>query len=119
MRILQVLLFPLHGSGSGTYAERLTEFEWRQGLAVKVLCCDHTVPRRHFETAALLFNNGRNTGYDLDFNFPAFTTHPLSLATTFGSLSAEQRAAYITAFQKKIEREVRVFQPDIVHAHHG
>ncbi len=119
MRILQVLLFPLQGSGSGSYAERLAEFEQRRGHTVRVLCCDHTVPHKSFETAALVFYNGRNAAYDLDFNFPAFTTHPLSPATTFGSLSAAQREAYLAAFQQKIAQEVEQFRPDIVHAHHG
>src|SRR5512143_3382098 len=55
MRILQILLFPLHGSGSGTYADRLAEFEQARGHTVKVLCCDHAVPQRGYETAALVF----------------------------------------------------------------
>lgn len=121
LRILQILLFPLQGSGSGTYAERLAEFEQRRGHTVRVLCCDHTAPRQSFETAVLLFRPDREPSLqvDLDFNFPAFTTHPLSPTTTFGSLSPAQREAYIAAFQRKIAQEVEQFQPDIVHAHHG
>ncbi len=57
MRILQILLFPLHGSGSGTYVDRLAEFEQTRGHTVKVLCCDHAVPRRGYETAALVFSD--------------------------------------------------------------
>jgi hypothetical protein len=55
MRIFQVLLFPLHGSGSGSYTDRLAEFEQARGHTVKVLCCDHVVPQRNYETAALVF----------------------------------------------------------------
>jgi teichuronic acid biosynthesis glycosyltransferase TuaC len=158
MRILQVLLFPLHGSGSGSYADRLAEFEQARGHTVRVLCCDHAVPQRQYETAALVFAPSlrgvpldRNaeevesasaqppcgtkqssapdeiashttlamTQPDLDFNFPAFTTHPLSTSTTFGSLNDDQRERYVAAFQRKIREEVAAFKPDIVHAHHG
>ncbi len=139
MRILQILLFPLHGSGSGSYADRLAEFEQARRHAVKVLCCDHRVPQRPYATAALVFADipgieasaGTNRAAkpaeastpmlssDLDFNFPAFTTHPLSTATTFGSLSADQRERYVATFQHKIQAEVTAFKPDIVHAHHG
>jgi glycosyltransferase involved in cell wall biosynthesis len=88
-----------------------------------MLCCDHVVPQCGYETAALMFKpTVQNTVprvYDLDFNFPAFTTHPLSTSTTFGSLSDDQRAQYVAAFQRKIREEVASFRPDIVHAHHG
>jgi D-inositol-3-phosphate glycosyltransferase len=138
MRILQILLFPLHGSGSGAYTDRLAEFEQARGHTVRVLCCDHAVPQRSYETAALVFADSAGSGAvagspdnsppaqaslptacDLDFNFPAFTTHPLSTSTTFGSLSDDQRARYLAAFQRKIQEEVTSFKPDIVHAHHG
>jgi glycosyltransferase involved in cell wall biosynthesis len=123
MRILQILLFPLQGSGSGTYADRLAEFEQARGHIVKMLCCDHVVPQRRYETAALVFKPTAQSAvpgaHDLDFNFPAFTTHPLSTSTTFGSLSDDQRERYVAAFQRKICEEVASFQPDIVHAHHG
>jgi teichuronic acid biosynthesis glycosyltransferase TuaC len=137
MRILQVLLFPLHGSGSGSYADRLAEFEQARGHTVKVMCCDHTVPQRSYETAALIFEDdiGRAIGNrilwtkpkrppaptppDLDFNFPAFTTHPLSTTTTFGTLSGDQRRRYVEVFRRKIHEEVALFQPDVVHVHHG
>ena len=128
MRILQILLFPLQGSGSGSYADRLAEFEQTRGHTVEVLCCDHAVPRRRYETAALVFahdmarsaeDGGLNAKYDLNFNFPAFTTHPLSTSSTFGSLRDDQREEYAAAFQRKIREEVASFKPDIVHAHHG
>jgi glycosyltransferase involved in cell wall biosynthesis len=139
MRIYQMLLFPLHGSGSGAYVDRLAEFEQARGHTVKVLCCDHAVPQRSYETAALLFNKhvthstvpgatgsiiateggGLSSTVDLDFNFPAFTTHPASTSTTFGSLSDDRREQYVAAFRRHIREEVAIFKPDLVHAHHG
>ncbi|HSD84548.1 MAG TPA: glycosyltransferase family 4 protein, partial [Anaerolineae bacterium] len=48
-----------------------------------------------------------------------FTTHPVSTTITFGSLSDDRRERYVAAFRRKIQEEVALFKPDIVHAHHG
>ncbi len=124
MRVLQILLFPLAGSGSGSYVDRLAEVERQRGLTVRVLCCDYTVPQRAYETAALLFKKSLGFPesprvYDLDFNFPTFTTHPFSTTTPFGALTDEQRDQYTAAFRRKIGEQVAQFRPDLVHAHHG
>jgi hypothetical protein len=83
-----MLIFPLQGSGSGVYVDRLAAFLARRGHTVSVLCCDHQPAHREYPVEAILFANGHNSGFDLDFNFPAFTSHPLSTATTFGTLTA-------------------------------
>jgi len=119
VRILQIVIFPLRGSGSGVYADQLSAGLIDAGHTVKVLCSDHSRPKKNYPTEAVLFSNGTNAAFDLDFNFPAFTTHPQSTRCTFGSLTDAQRRAYHQAFQDKIERELARFQPDIVHAHHG
>jgi glycosyltransferase involved in cell wall biosynthesis len=119
MRIQQMLISPLHGSGSGVYVDRLAVFLVRRGHDVGVLCCDHEPPRKPYPVEAILFHNGRNHVYDLDFNFPAFTSHPLSTTTTFGSLTAAQQRAYLHVFHERVARAVAQFRPDIVHAHHG
>jgi glycosyltransferase involved in cell wall biosynthesis len=115
-----MVIFPLRGSGSGVYTDNLSRQLTRRGHAVKALCVDHSPPRdRPYPVEALLFNNGQNSGYDLDFNFPAFTSHPLSPARTFGNLTGAEKQAYRQAFRDRIAREVAAFQPDLVHAHHG
>jgi D-inositol-3-phosphate glycosyltransferase len=114
-----MLIFPLRGSGSGVYADKLTEFLFMRGNQVKVLCCDHYPPNKAYPVEAILFSNGKNKVFDLDFNFPAFTTHPLSRETTFGTLTDDQKQAYQRVFREKIAQEVALFQPDIVHVHHG
>ena len=119
MRIQQMLIFPLQGSGSGVYVDRLATFLTRRGHTVSVLCCDHQPPRREYPVEAILFADGRNSAVDLDFNFPAFTSHPLSTTTTFGTLTAAQREAYVRVFHERIRRAVAGFEPEIVHAHHG
>ena len=119
MRIQQMLIFPLQGSGSGVYVDRLAAFLMRRGHTVSVLCCDHQPPRRDYPVEAILFANGHNSEFDLAFNFPAFTSHPLSTTTTFGTLTNTQREAYVQVFHERIRRAIARFEPQIVHAHHG
>jgi glycosyltransferase involved in cell wall biosynthesis len=119
MRIYQLVIFPLQGSGSGVYADKLAEFLHRRGHQVEVLCTDHQPPHRAYPVEAVLFSNGQNQQFDLDFNFPAFTTHPASRETTFGTLTESQRQAYAQVFRQKIERGIAHLQPNIVHVHHG
>ena len=119
MRIYQLVIFPLQGSGSGVYVDKLAEFLRRRGRQVQVLCSDHYPPHRAYPVEAVLFSNGQNQQFDLDFNFPAFTTHPVSRETTFGTLTQAQRQAYTQAFREKIERGIARLQPDVVHVHHG
>lgn len=119
MKIYQLVIFPLQGSGSGVYVDKLAEFLLRRGHQVQVLCADHYPPRRVYPVKAVLFSNGENLQFDLDFNFPAFTTHPASRETTFGALTQSQRQAFAQAFRGKIEQGIAGLQPDIVHVHHG
>ena len=67
----------------------------------------------------MLFSNGENRKYDLDFDFPVFASHPLSKGKKFGELSRAQRQAYFQAFRSKIEEGLSQFCPDIIHVHHG
>jgi hypothetical protein len=53
----------------------------------------------------------------LPFNFPCFTTHPLS-TTTFADLDDDQRQAYVQAFQAAIDAAVLDWNPDLIHAQH-
>jgi glycosyltransferase involved in cell wall biosynthesis len=119
MRVHQMVIFPLQGSGSGVYVDRLATSLARRGHTVNVLCCDHQPPQREYLVEAILFANGRNRDVDLDFNFPAFTSHPLSTTTTFGTLTKAQREAYVQVFHERIQQAIARFQPEIVHAHHG
>jgi glycosyltransferase involved in cell wall biosynthesis len=119
MKVHQMLLFPLHGCGSGVYVDQLAAFLVNRDHQVKVLCCDHYPAQKQYPSETILFNSGENGVFDLDFNFPAFTSHPLSVKTTFGSLTADRRRAYVRVFSQKIHQEVASFRPDIVHIHHG
>jgi glycosyltransferase involved in cell wall biosynthesis len=86
---------------------------------VKALCTHHNTPSKSYPVEAVLFNNGSNERFDLDFDIPVFASHPLSKGDVFGDLTDAQREAYIRIFKEKIEREVSLFNPDIIHVHHG
>ena len=119
MRIYQMLHFPLEGAGTGIYVDYLTRFLIRKGHEVKVLCTYHNTPSKSYPVEAVLFDNGSNERFDLDFDIPVFASHPLSKGDVFGDLTDAQRHTYIRIFKEKIEREVSLFNPDIIHVHHG
>jgi len=119
VRILQLVTFPLRGCGSGIYCDKISQSLHAARHAIKVICADHYPPRKPYPTHAVLFNNGVNNKYDVPFNFPCFTTHPLSPTTTFGNLSEEQRQLMVQTLRVKIRNQIARFKPDLAHVHHG
>ncbi|MHC4544521.1 MAG: glycosyltransferase family 4 protein [Planctomycetota bacterium] len=119
MKIYQMMHFPLAGAGTGIYVDTLAKSLAQKGRQVRVLCSGHRPPSKPYPVEAVLFNNGENNKFDLDFDIPVFASHPLSKGEKFGELSKTQRQAYIQAFRSKIEDGLSQFRPDIVHVHHG
>ncbi len=119
MKIYQMMHFPLEGAGTGIYVDSLAKSLAKEGHQVKVLCSGHSLPTKPYPVEAVLFSNGENKKFDLDFDIPVFASHPLSKGKKFGELSKTQRQAYIQAFRSKIENGLSQFRPDIVHVHHG
>jgi len=119
MKIYQMMHFPLAGAGTGISVDNLANSLTKGGHQVRVLCSDHYVPSKAYPVEAVLFSNGENERFDLDFDFPVFASHPLSKGNKFGELTKTQRQAYFQAFHRKIESGLSVFNPDIVHVHHG
>jgi glycosyltransferase involved in cell wall biosynthesis len=119
MKIYQMMHFPLEGAGTGIYVDSLAGSLVKKGRQVRVLCSDHSIPSKPYPVEAVLFSNGENEEFDLDFDFPVFASHPLSKGKKFGQLSGTQRQVYIQAFRRKIETGLSEFVPDIVHVHHG
>ena len=111
--------FPLEGAGTGIYVDSLAKSLKKKGHQVKVLCSGHHLPDKSYPVDAVLFSNGENKKFDLDFDFPVFASHSLSKGKKFGQLSVAERQAYTKAFHDKIESGLSVFSPDIVHVHHG
>lgn len=119
MKTYQMMHFPLEGAGTGIYVDSLAKSLTQGGHQVRVLCSDHYVPSKPYPVEAVLFSNGENERFDLDFDFPVFASHPLSKGNKFGQLNKTQRQAYFQAFRAKIEAGLTEFVPDIVHVHHG
>jgi glycosyltransferase involved in cell wall biosynthesis len=119
MKTYQMMHFPLEGAGTGIYVDSLAKSLIKKGHQVNVLCSGHRLPEKSYPVDAILFNNGENKEFDLDFDFPVFASHPLSKGQKFGDLSETQRQDYFQTFRAKIETGLSEFVPDIVHVHHG
>jgi len=111
--------FPLKGAGTGIYVNTLAKSLTKKGHKVRVLCSDHDIPNKQYHVEVILFNNGENEKYDLDFDFPVFASHPLSKGKKFDELTQNQRKDYFKAFRRKIEQGISGFKPDVIHVHHG
>ena len=121
MRILIPNHFPLEGSGSGIYTQNIAREITKKGHKALAITPAHAMQHGYpFEVRSILFTLEGVEGESeprLPFNFPCFTTHPLS-TTTFGDLDADQRQAYVQAFQAAIDSAVLDWNPDLIHAQH-
>ena len=121
MRILLTNHFPLEGSGSGIYTQNVARELTKKGHDALVITPAHEEQTGFpFKVITILFSPDDAPVGDserLPFNFPCFTTHPLS-TTTFADLSAEQRQAYVVAFRNATAEAVAGWKPDVIHAQH-
>ncbi|WP_025434492.1 glycosyltransferase family 4 protein [Peptoclostridium acidaminophilum] len=118
MRVLLVNHFPLEGSGSGIYTKNLAMQLVKKGHEVCVIAPDHQeVQMKGCEVRTIIFSDGKNCCYEVDFNFPCFTTHPKSYLT-FYELSEFQINRYVDVFEKAMKEAVEEFVPDIIHCQH-
>lgn len=118
MRILLINHFPLEGSGSGIYTKNLAKELSRKGHKVKVIFPEHqNITDKDFETRAIIFRGENNIEYEVNFNFPCFTSHPRS-NNTFYKLNSEQIREYIKIMVDTTQEETDEFKPDIIHAQH-
>jgi len=118
MKILIINHFPLDGSGSGVYTKNLAKELTKIGHRVKVIFPENrTVPPEIFEIRPIMFKNNHNKNYEIDFNFPCFTSHPRS-NNTFYELDEKQMGNYIDIMTRVTMEEADQFKPDIIHAQH-
>jgi glycosyltransferase involved in cell wall biosynthesis len=121
MRVLLTNHFPLEGSGSGIYTQNVARELVEKGHSALAITPAHMEQTGFpFEVHTILFSQDFTTGDEsrrLPFNFPCFTTHPLS-TTTYDDLTAEQQCAYVKAFQTATECAVQEWKPDVIHAQH-
>ncbi len=118
MKILIVNHFPLEGSGSGIYTKNLAKELTKRGHSVKVIFPENrTVLPEIFKIRPIMFRNNHNKNYEIDFNFPCFTSHPRS-NNTFYELNEKQMKDYIGIMTRVTREETDKFKPDIIHAQH-
>lgn len=145
MKVLIPNHFPLEGSGSGIYTQNVARELVRQGHEALVITPSHEAQDGYpFQVRSILFSpdaegarsadaegtgspdseeagsvdaEGAGSDVRLPFNFPCFTTHPLS-TTKYGDLDATQREQYVASFESAITEEANKWKPAIIHAQH-
>ena len=118
MKILLINHFPLEGSGSGIYTKNLAKELVEIKHQVKVIFPENRkVLPNNYEIRPIMFKGKNNKDYELDFNFPCFTSHPRS-SNTFYELNEQQIKRYVDIFINTVREEVKIFKPDIIHAQH-
>jgi glycosyltransferase involved in cell wall biosynthesis len=121
MRVLIPNHFPLEGSGSGIYTQNVAREAVNKGHEALVITPGHDQQTGFpFEVRTILFTPDGGTSNDgdrLPFNFPCFTTHPVSNAQ-FGDLDAARQDAYVAAWKDAIDTAVADWKPDVIHAQH-
>ena len=121
MKVLIPNHFPLEGSGSGIYTQNVARELREQGHEALVITPSHDQQEGYpFQVRSILFSpdaGEAQTNDRLPFNFPCFTTHPLS-TTKYSDLDEAQRAQYVASFESAIFEEVNSWRPNIIHAQH-
>jgi len=120
MRVLIINHFPIAGSGSGTYTRNIAVHLAKNGHEVCIIMPENTMQYNSIPGVILLpvfFSYDEPIKDALPFNFPCFTTHPRS-TTSFFDLDDKQLDAYLSAFERVINKAVAEFKPDIIHAQH-
>lgn len=121
MRVLIPNHFPLEGSGSGIYTQNVARELVNKGHEALTITPGHDEQTGFpFEVRTILFSPDEEKSSQterLPFNFPCFTTHPLS-TTTYADLDDAQRGSYIEAFRSEIDSTVHEWKPEVIHAQH-
>ena len=120
MKVLIINHFPIAGSGSGTYTRNIAVHLVKKGHEVCVIMPENTTQYNNIPGVLMypvFFAYDESIKDALPFNFPCFTTHPRS-TTSFFDLTDEQIEAYLSAFDKAIDKVIAVFKPDVIHAQH-
>ena len=108
MKILQVLCFPVYGSGSGTYVRKLAESLKKNGHEVAIVAPDD----RKIKGIKV---------YNVKLPFMAvFTGHPEHPnAKLYSRLNGAELNDVQSAFSEAIVNAVEDFDPDVIHVHHA
>jgi len=108
MKILQLLCFPLYGSGSGTYSRKLAETLVKRGHEVAIVAPDD----RQLSKIKVI-------PVKLPF-MAVFTGHPeFPNAKLYSQLSGAELNDIQSAFSETIIKAAEEFKPDVIHVHHA
>lgn len=117
MRVLVTNHFPFHGSGTGTYTLDLADGLIAAGHDVRALIVDRQREGDEpFDVERIACRAG-DASADLPFDFPCFTSHPVS-HQTFAGLSDAQIHAYLDVQRARLDQVVAEFDPHIIHGQH-
>ena len=105
MKVLLINHFPLQGSGSGIYTMNIANELIKKGHDVFVIDIDNVMDTNEyrFQRRTIMCDSSKNQNYDLEFNFPCFTTHPRSTATYY-DLSEEEIETYVNTYIRTYEQ---------------
>ncbi len=122
MRILFINHFPLAGSGSGVYTANLAKSLTRRGHETAIIFSENRRQYDSYEGVKLypvFFKNKEimDGEKQADYNFPCFTSHPLS-KKKFKDLTDDERKDYEERYFKRISSVIEEFRPDVVHSQH-
>lgn len=108
MKILQLLIFPLWGSGSGTYTRKLSEKLADLGEQVAIVC-----PEEKKLKKIKIYN------VELPFKV-AFTGHPeWPNCKKYSELTATEITKIVKTFWEVTQGAVDEFRPDVIHVQHA
>lgn len=108
MKILQLLMFPLWGSGSGTYTRKLSEKLVALGEQVAIVC-----PEERKINKIKIYN------VPLPFKV-AFTGHPeWPNCKKYSELTSSEITKIVEAFWQVVKEAVEKFKPDVIHVQHA
>ena len=106
MRILYLQMFPLYGSGSGTYARELAQQVAKTNKVAIVIPDKRKI------------KNVKNYYVDLPVKI-SFTGHPeWPDSKLYTKVSGQELSANYLAYFRSVVSAVNEFNPDIIHAHH-
>lgn len=113
LRILHLLMFPLSGSGSGTYARKLAETYAEQYSHDEVaILCPCLNGKSELVKGVKIFK--------LNMPFPvAFTGHPAwPDCKIYSKLTGQEMDVVFRSFTNSVLEVFYAFKPDVIHVHH-
>ncbi len=123
-KILIVTAFPTEGAGSGTLITTQAKSYIKRGYDVEIITANNRtnfkkIPGVNYVVVPFTgeTENPEVIPGQLPFNYPMYKTHTESKGN-FWNLDFDQVVMYTKKFKEIIDKEVKKFQPDVIHAQH-